>query len=701
MIKMFKKKVKKIISIVMPAYNTEGYIEEAINSVLKQTYKNIELIIVNDGSKDNTLEKVKRFKDPRLVVIDLPKNKGLGNALNVGFSRASGDYITIMDSDDRYSDKRVLARLSKEIRLNSDLIRGRMRLWTFVDDNESLSFHESESLIESDKTVTLESYLPLIHHVSSNQFLIKKEFFDKYKFSFRFEKFEDAPFLSEMLLNAESVRLTNVTMYDYRRRLDNSSITSSPLKLSDIDIYSKHVDFMLELFSSASKELEILNIDRYLNRCIFAMFYRIQTGSDREVLEKFVSSIATVFEKHGLNNKLIEQKNCNEFCHQDIFQNYKLFLFLLENGEVESICNVNFREKITPSVMDCVVSNLNDRSLAVGMYNILSEYMDEFKPIDGISNKQVYLHMGSTKTGSTALQNFFSLNRDVLLSKGVYYPDFGIFKEDGRDVRTAGHRGVISEPYDFLIKVSLESSSYDKVLISCETLSALLKSNPGRWHYICHLLSLSSIFPIICLREQAQWVDSMYKEFVCGTHRRYIKGISSFLEEQNVLELNYLSLIKTLSTSESVSDVKVIPYTRKLKGNNLFFAVINIVVGEYVEDEWNEIPYEQTNPSIPGGLIDVIKALNSSALNDEEYKTSFRKFYNNYFYKSDLSVYRCSVLNEDEILAIRNAYRESWTAVLQSESESELYESLKPKGEIKEIPYDVITSLINSLKISD
>lgn len=89
-----------MISVIMPVYNCQDYISSAIESILNQTYKDFELIIVNDGSVDNTFRIVCSYKDPRIVVIDRKVNKGLVYSLNEGLKKSKGDFIARMDADD-------------------------------------------------------------------------------------------------------------------------------------------------------------------------------------------------------------------------------------------------------------------------------------------------------------------------------------------------------------------------------------------------------------------------------------------------------------------------------------------------------------------------------------------------------------------------------------------------------------------------
>lgn len=88
------------VSIIVPVYNVEDYIEECIDSIVNQTLKEIEIIIVNDGTKDNSIKKIEKYlSDPRVVLIN-KENGGLSSARNAGLKLAKGEYISFIDSDD-------------------------------------------------------------------------------------------------------------------------------------------------------------------------------------------------------------------------------------------------------------------------------------------------------------------------------------------------------------------------------------------------------------------------------------------------------------------------------------------------------------------------------------------------------------------------------------------------------------------------
>ena len=117
-----------LVSIITPAYNAEKYIKETIESVLGQTYKNWELIIVNDGSTDSTEEIIKSFDDSRVVLLS-QKNSGVSSARNLGMQSSKGKYITFLDADDVLPPESLKVRVDYlESHPDVDLIDGNISI---------------------------------------------------------------------------------------------------------------------------------------------------------------------------------------------------------------------------------------------------------------------------------------------------------------------------------------------------------------------------------------------------------------------------------------------------------------------------------------------------------------------------------------------------------------------------------------------
>lgn len=97
---------KNLVSIIIPFYNGEKYIERCIKSILNQTYKKIEIIFINDGSNDRSIEKIKKYKDERIRLYNQEK-KGVSVARNFGMKHANGEYLAFMDVDDELDEKYI------------------------------------------------------------------------------------------------------------------------------------------------------------------------------------------------------------------------------------------------------------------------------------------------------------------------------------------------------------------------------------------------------------------------------------------------------------------------------------------------------------------------------------------------------------------------------------------------------------------
>ena len=105
--------MEAMVSIVVPTYNREKELGRAIHSILQQTYVKYEIIIVDDGSTDHTMDAVQQFEDDRIRYIRLEQNQGAGHARNVGIQEARYDYIAFLDSDDEWLPDKLRIQMAK------------------------------------------------------------------------------------------------------------------------------------------------------------------------------------------------------------------------------------------------------------------------------------------------------------------------------------------------------------------------------------------------------------------------------------------------------------------------------------------------------------------------------------------------------------------------------------------------------------
>lgn len=116
------------ISVVIPAYNSEAYIAQALESVLSQTYRNFEVILIDDASTDSTVRIARSFHDQRVKIISNQQNRGVSYSRNCGIQLARGTWIALLDSDDWYAPERLEVLLSVAKQENADLIADDLNL---------------------------------------------------------------------------------------------------------------------------------------------------------------------------------------------------------------------------------------------------------------------------------------------------------------------------------------------------------------------------------------------------------------------------------------------------------------------------------------------------------------------------------------------------------------------------------------------
>lgn len=136
-----------LISVIIPAYNCEKTIQSTIKSVLEQSHTNLELIVVDDGSKDSTLERINELQDTRIKVLSQP-NQGVAASRNNGVKAAMGDYIAFLDSDDLWTSDKLASQLEA---LQSTSDAGLAYSWVdWIDQSDVFQRHGSHVLANGD-----------------------------------------------------------------------------------------------------------------------------------------------------------------------------------------------------------------------------------------------------------------------------------------------------------------------------------------------------------------------------------------------------------------------------------------------------------------------------------------------------------------------------------------------------------------------
>lgn len=213
------------VSIIIPVYNVEKYLEQCVNSILAQTYKNLEIILVDDGSPDNCPQICDDFaaKDQRIKVIH-KKNGGLSSARNAGLDVATGEYVMFIDSDDFIDNNTVEELLAVKENCNADIVCYGM----YHKHNDNISIIKntvSKNNIEIyDNFTALRRLLMRTIDCSSCNKLYSKEIIGDSRFK-EGRNNEDNPFLFELYQKHANIAYTNKVYYYYRHTQGSISKT--------------------------------------------------------------------------------------------------------------------------------------------------------------------------------------------------------------------------------------------------------------------------------------------------------------------------------------------------------------------------------------------------------------------------------------------------------------------------------------------
>ena len=243
------------ISIIIPVYNSEEFLEQCLNSAINQTLQDIEIVVINDASTDSSLQMIKEFqtKDKRIKLIDFKENKGNGYGRNEGVKTAKGKFILFLDSDDWLEN--TVAELTYKKAVESDykiVVFGYTQHITFLK-NEKKNKELYLPSVEDENTDFF--YYFMMHrkgmysmpwiYLFSRALLIE----NKIEFSVGIY-FEDIIFVTKALNNIQKIGVINdIPLYNYRIR--KNSITQSLSKKKIDDNFTAHVYFKEYLEASS------------------------------------------------------------------------------------------------------------------------------------------------------------------------------------------------------------------------------------------------------------------------------------------------------------------------------------------------------------------------------------------------------------------------------------------------------------------
>lgn len=207
-----------LVSIIIPVYNCEKYIVEAIESVLQQTYRNFEILIINDGSIDNTEKKIEKYKNNSKVRYYYKTNGGEASARNFGLAKAKGEYITFLDADDLYSKDKIEKQLS--IFMSKPTIDVVYNDVFLIDEQSNkIGILKSEKIISEPSNFLAQILFRQIVPASAS-IMLRRKCIDDIRFPENLKHAVDYAFIIQLAMNFNFFYLEE-TIYSYRRHTNN------------------------------------------------------------------------------------------------------------------------------------------------------------------------------------------------------------------------------------------------------------------------------------------------------------------------------------------------------------------------------------------------------------------------------------------------------------------------------------------------
>lgn len=297
----------KIISVIVPVYNVMNYLKQCLDSIIQQTYTNLEIILVDDGSTDQSgsICDVYKEKDSRITVIH-KKNGGLSDARNTGLNICNGDYISFVDSDDYLSPYfyEILMGVAKKKNCDIVALKGGTSFWdgeeisTLAKDNDEFAVHYLNSHDVLERMLYQEI-------ATGAQFkLYKKEVFDNIRFPVGY-LYEDVATTYKPFFNAKECAIVEADIYAYRKRRDSIIRQSfSPKKMICLDIFNQLVN---------DEQLKDAGLQKAAKSRVYAMTYSVflQVPDDDKETQSIIWNKLKTVQKDVMfdTSKIMRKKN--------------------------------------------------------------------------------------------------------------------------------------------------------------------------------------------------------------------------------------------------------------------------------------------------------------------------------------------------------------------------------------------------------
>ena len=330
---------EELITVIVPIYKVEKYLNRCIDSIINQTYNNLEIILVDDGSPDNCGKICDKYakKDKRVKVIH-KKNGGLSDARNTGIDIAKGKYIAFVDSDD-FIAPNMYEVLYKNIK-KEDADISIANYYKFENEEEISDDTQEEKITIYTRDEMYENmYNDYLGTVVAWNKLYKKSLFNEIRYPVG-KIIEDSAIIHYLIYTSEKIVITNLQLYFYFQRQTSIMNTPQINLLDELDFLYERVNFF-EKIGLQEKSCYNITIEKYINRLIqlYYLFHKTKQYK-KSICEKYFKYMEVLLKKYKFssNKRLIKY---NLFC----YASYIFYLAKRIKNIWTKICNKIYIKK--------------------------------------------------------------------------------------------------------------------------------------------------------------------------------------------------------------------------------------------------------------------------------------------------------------------------------------------------------------------
>ena len=418
------------VSIVIPTYNVESYLRECLDSVVNQTLKDIEIICVNDGSTDNSLQIIQEYaaKDDRIKVIDKP-NSGYGHSMNVGIDNATGEYLGIVEPDDYITLNMYETLYNKAKELDLDFIKS--DFCRFVGDSENRKFTYNRLDRTGNyynKIVNIQDDLKPFNFIMNTWSGIYNLSFLR-KYNIRHNEtpgasFQDNGFWFQTFMNSTKAYFLDQPFYMNRRDNPNSSVKNKAKVYCMCEEYD-YIRNIIDKNSDFGKFIPVYQYKRYCNY-LFTL-NRIDKKFKKEFIKKFSKDFKLAMQNNEIDKSLFGDReyqnleliinNSDKFYRKHL-QKLSLFekIFSIKNQDIHKIITIcGLRIKIKNKKL---IEKQKADEIKNILQNINNNYESLKKNLGAIinSNKEI---LTAQIFNNLILQKEWIKNKEFIPTKGA------------------------------------------------------------------------------------------------------------------------------------------------------------------------------------------------------------------------------------------------------------------------------------------